>query len=144
MADVYNNIAVGNSGGILVFDLPGGLDKAYGGNVRIFNNHAYSNNAANVGGAGVVGLVPPGTGALILATSDVEMYNNQLTDNATTAVAITSYLLVDDDLANYPPANYGATMGDGWSPTLKNVYLHNNTIARNGDDPQGALLQPHH
>lgn len=139
MADVYNNIAVGNSGGILVFDLPG-LDKAYGGNVRIFNNHAYSNNAANVG-AGVVGLVPPGTGALILATSDVEMYNNQLTDNATTAVAITSYLLVDDDLANYP-ANYGATMGDGWSPTLKNVYLHNNTIARNGDDPQGALLQP--
>lgn len=77
----------------------------------------------------------------MLATSDVEMYNNQITDNDTTAVAITSYLLVDDDLASYP-ANYGATMGNGWSPTLKNVYLHNNTIARNGDNPRGALLQP--
>ncbi|SFM14029.1 parallel beta-helix domain-containing protein [Marinobacter zhejiangensis] len=139
MADVYNNIAVGNSGGILVFDLPG-LDKAYGGNVRIFNNNAYSNNADNVG-AGVVGMVPPGTGILNLATSGVEIYNNQITDNDTTAVAITSYLLVDDDLASYP-ANYGTTMGNGWSPTLKNVYMHNNTIARNGGNPQGTLLQP--
>jgi len=138
MADVYNNIAVGNSGGILVFDLPG-LDKAYGGNVRVFNNQSFSNNAENVG-AGVVGTVPPGTGALVLATSDVEIYNNRFTDNDTTAVALTSYLLVDEDLDSYP-ANYGATMGDGWSPMLKNVYLHNNTIARNGDNPQGALLQ---
>lgn len=139
MADVYNNIAVGNSGGILSFDLPG-LDKAYGGNVRIFNNLAYANNADNVG-AGVVGQVPPGTGVLVLAASGVEIYNNQITDNDTTAVAITSYLLVDDDLASYP-ANYSATMADGWSPTLKNVYLHNNTIARNGDNPRGDLLIP--
>ncbi|MAA66294.1 MAG: hypothetical protein CL581_16175 [Alteromonadaceae bacterium] len=139
MADVYNNIAIGNSGGILAFDLPG-LDKAYGGNVRIFNNQAYGNNADNVG-AGVVGLVPPGTGMLILATSGVEIYDNQITDNDTTAVAITSYLLVDEDLGAYP-ANYGATMANGWSPTLKNVYLHNNTIARNGGNPTGDLLAP--
>ncbi|MDO6443351.1 parallel beta-helix domain-containing protein [Marinobacter sp. 2_MG-2023] len=139
MADVYNNIAVGNSGGILVFDLPG-LDKAYGGNVRVFNNQAYNNNADNVG-AGVVGMVPPGTGVLVLATSDVEIYNNQITDNETTAAAITSYLLVDDDVSSYA-ANYGATIANGWSPTLKNVYLHNNTIARNGANPRGALLAP--
>ena len=139
MADVYNNIAVGNSGGILSFDLPG-LEKAYGGNVRIFNNQIYANNADNVG-AGVVGAVPPGTGVIVLAASGVEIYNNQITDNETTAVAITSYFLIDDDVSSYP-ANYGATMQDGWSPTLKNVYLHNNTIARNGSNPRGDLLAP--
>lgn len=139
MADVYNNIAVGNSGGILVFDLPG-LVKAYGGNVRIFNNQAYNNNADNVG-ANVVGQVPPGTGVIALASSDVEIYNNQITDNDTTAVAITSYFLINEDVASYP-ATFGATMADGWSPTLKNVYLHNNTIARNGSNPRGDLLAP--
>ncbi|WP_309043956.1 parallel beta-helix domain-containing protein [Marinobacter sediminicola] len=137
MADVYNNIAVGNSGGILAFDLPG-LVKAYGGNVRIFNNQVYANNATNVG-ASVVGAVPPGTGVIVLAASDVEIYNNQITDNDTTAIAITSYFLIDDEVAGYP-ANYGPTMTDGWSPTVKNVYLHNNTIARNGNAPRGDLL----
>lgn len=139
MADVYNNTAVGNSGGILSFDLPG-LVKAYGSNVRIFNNQIYANNAENVG-AGTVGAVPPGTGVIVLAASDVEIYNNQITDNETTAIAVTSYFLIDDQVADYP-ANYGATMANGWSPTLKNVYMHNNTIARNGADPRGALLQP--
>nr|WP_257535430.1 parallel beta-helix domain-containing protein [Marinobacter adhaerens] len=139
MADVYNNTAVGNSGGILSFDLPG-LEKAYGRNVRIFNNEIYANNADNVG-AGVVGAVPPGTGVIVLAASDVEIYNNRITDNDTTAVALTSYFLIEEDVEGYP-ANFGATMGDGWSPTLKNVYLHNNTIARNGSDPRGDLIAP--
>lgn len=137
MADVYNNIAIDNAAGILIFDLPG-LNKAFGGNVRIFNNQSISNNSENVG-AGVVGLAPSGTGVLVLATSDVEIYANQITDNDTTAVAMSSYLLVDDDLAGYP-SNFGDTLADGWSPTLKNVSVHSNTIARNGADPQGDLI----
>ncbi|MBW4935380.1 parallel beta-helix domain-containing protein [Marinobacter sp. F4206] len=138
MADVYNNLAAGNTGGILAFDLPG-LEQAYGGNIRIFNNTVYANNAENVG-SGAVGIVPPGTGVLVYAASDVEIYNNQITDNETTAIAIASYFLADDDVANYP-ANYGATMTRGWSPLVKNVYMHNNTIARNGADPRGLLIQ---
>lgn len=137
MADVYNNLAVGNSGGILAFDLPG-LEQAYGGNVRIFNNEVYANNAVNVG-SGAVGIVPPGTGVLVFATSDVEIYNNRITDNDTSAIEIASYFLADSDVANYP-ANYGATMTNGWSPLVKNVYMHNNTIARNSTNPQGVLL----
>lgn len=137
MADVYNNLATGNTGGILAFDLPG-LDQAYGGNIRIFNNTVYANNAENVG-SGAVGIVPPGTGILIFAASDVEVYHNDITDNETTAISIASYFLSDDDVANYP-ANYGTTMANGWSPLVKNVYMHNNLIARNGGDPRGALI----
>jgi parallel beta-helix repeat protein len=142
-ADVYNNLAVGNTGGILVFDLPG-LDQAYGGNVRIFNNKAYANNAENFAGGGAVGIVPPGTGALIFATSGVEMYNNEFTDNETAGIEIASYFMADDDVTNYlvgdGSGNYEATIIDGWSPLIKDVYIHDNTFARNGSNPRGPSI----
>jgi len=137
MADVYNNLAVGNAAGILAFDLPG-LEQGYGGNVRIFSNDAYANNTDNVGN-GAVGIAPPGTGMLIFAVSNVEIYNNNLTDNETSAIELASYFLADSDVENYP-ANYGLTMANGWSPLMKNIYMHDNLIARNGSNPRGSLL----
>lgn len=137
-ADVYNNMATGNTAGILVFDLPG-LTNAYGSNIRVFNNEAYANNAENVG-AGAVGIAPPGTGILVFATSNVEIYNNNITDNETSAIEIASYLMDDDDLANYP-VNYGQAMTNGWTPLVRNVHAHDNFIARNGENPRGILLE---
>lgn len=136
-ADVYNNMATGNTAGILVFDLPG-LTNAYGGNIRVFNNTSYANNAANVG-AGAVGIAPPGTGILVFATSNVEIYNNEITENKTSAIEISSYLMADNNLANYPK-KYGAAMSNGWTPLVRNLYAHDNFIARNGANPQGVLL----
>ncbi len=142
-ADVYNNLAVGNTGGILVFDLPG-LEQAYGGNVRVFNNQAYANNSENFAGGGAVGIVPPGTGALIFATSNVEIYNNEFTDNETAAIEIATYFMADDNVANYVVGDgsgtYEATIAQGWSPLLKNVNIHNNTFARNGSDARGPSI----
>ena len=147
-ADVYNNVAIGNTGGILIFDLPG-LEKAYGKNIRVFNNQMIANNAENVGN-GAVGIVPPGTGALIYATSDVEMYNNVFKDNETISIALTSYFVGDSDFAKYTPSatfpegengSYVETMIDGWSPYIKNIYVHNNEIERSGANPRGALLE---
>lgn len=142
-ADVYNNLAVGNTGGILVFDLPG-LEQAYGGNVRVFNNQAYANNSENFAGGGAVGIVPPGTGALIFATSNVEIYNNEFTDNETAAIEIATYFMADDDVAGYVvgdgSGNYEATIANGWSPLLKNINIHSNTFARNGADPRGPQI----
>lgn len=142
-ADVYNNLAVGNTGGILIFDLPG-LDQAYGGNVRVFNNSAYANNAENFAGGGAVGIVPPGTGALIFATSNVEVYNNEFSENETAAIEIASYFLADDDVANYVigdgSGNYEATIAKGWSPLVKNINVHNNIFARNGGNPRGPQI----
>lgn len=142
-ADVYDNFAVGNTGGILTFDLPG-LTQAFGGNVRIFDNVLYANNAENFAGGGAVSIVPPGTGMLIFATSNVEVYNNTMTDNETSAVEIASYFLSDGDVANYVvgdgSGSYEATMANGWSPMVKNIYLHDNTIQRSGGDPRGSLI----
>lgn len=142
-ADVYDNLAVGNTGGILTFDLPG-LTQAFGGNVRIFDNVLYANNAENFAGGGAVSIVPPGTGMLIFATSNVEVYNNTMTDNETSAIEIASYFLSDDDVASYVvgdgSGSYEATMANGWSPLVKNIYLHDNTIQRSGANPRGSLI----
>ncbi len=139
MADVYNNQAFDNSAGILSFDLPG-LPQAYGGGVRIFSNNTYDNNTTNVG-AGAVSLAPAGTGILIFATSDVEIYNNTITDNETAGIEIASYLLADDDLPNYA-TNYGATIANGWSPLIKNINMHDNTFTDNSLSPlKPGLLQ---
>ena len=36
--------------------------------------------------------------------------------------------------------NYEATMVNGWSPLVKNIYLHDNTVQRSGADPRGSLI----
>ena len=145
-ADVYNNFATGNTGGVLVFDLPG-LDQAYGGNIRIFNNEIYANNAENFAGGGAVGIVPPGTGALVFSASNVEMFNNDMKENDTTGILIASYLLADDGVSTYVVGDgsgrYEPTIANGWSPLVKNINIHNNTFARNGADPRGPKIGGH-
>lgn len=118
-ADVYDNVARGNTGGILVFDLPIGNGK-YGSDVRIFDNVVENNNAPNFAAGcteeqkandtcfeGGVHIVPPGTGVIILSTSNVEIYNNTITDHQTAAVAITSYMMPDDRVAQAPNQDIG-------------------------------------
>lgn len=131
-ADVYENVTFDNTGGILIFDLPG-LDKAFGSNVRIFNNHSYDNNLPNYG-SGFVGYIPKGTGSLVLASDGVEIYNNQFDDNDTQAIALTSFFLIDEDVENYE-ATYLATMMDGWTPITNNIYIHDNSYKNNASDP---------
>lgn len=136
-ADVYENVAFDNTGGLLVFDLDG-LDKASGSNIRIFNNHSYSNNLVNAG-SGFVGYVPKGTGALVLASDGVEIYNNQFDDNNGQAIALTSYFLIDDTMEKYTDAtvegSYVPTMLRGWTPLINNIYIHDNAYKNNSSFP---------
>lgn len=129
-ADVYNNIATLNSGGLLSFDLPS-TNQKFGLNTRWFNNKSYDNNTPNVG-PGTVGQVPTGTGILVLATNDVEIYNNEIYNNKTNAVAITSYFLIEGNTAAYGPE--GSLFGDiagGWTPLTRNVQVHDNVFSNN-------------
>ncbi|MEZ4826928.1 MAG: parallel beta-helix domain-containing protein [Bacteroidia bacterium] len=123
-ADVHDCEAYMNTGGILVFDLPD-LPKKKGGQVRVYNNNVHENNYKNFAPKGnTVATVPPGTGVMVLATSHVEIFDNQIRSNRTAGTAIISYFMTQvpiKDKAYYP------------YPT--NVFIHNNTYFREKVSP---------
>ena len=147
-ADVYNNTAIGNTGGILVFNLPISNNTRYTQNVRVFDNEVISNNAPNFAASGSsnpagVHIVPPGTGIILLAAQDVEIFNNTITDNETMGIAITSFLLPDGDIETYADADrYQSILVSGWNPLMKSVYIHDNTITQSTYKPQPGKLEP--
>lgn len=108
-ADVFDNEATNNTGGILIFDLPDLVQKK-GGYIRVFRNHVHHNNHVNFAPKGnIVGKVPLGTGIMIMATNNVEVYSNQIINNKTTGTAIVSYYISENpikDSSYYPyPSN---------------------------------------
>lgn len=120
-ADVYGNLATDNTGGILVFDLPG-LSQP-GHHTRIFNNTSVRNNTSNFAPAGnIVGKVPTGTGIMILSTDHVEVFNNTVTGNKTTSLFLVSYeaiSLID-----------GTAMPENFDAYPVNIDIHNNIMQR--------------
>lgn len=104
-ADVYDNEAWNNTGGLLVFDLPDLLKKK-GGFTRLFNNHVHDNNHINFAPKGnIVGKVPQGTGVMLMAANNVEIFGNRITDNISVGTAIVSYYISENpikDSAYYP------------------------------------------
>ena len=118
-ADVYNNKAIGNTGGILVFDLPDLVQKK-GGHVRVHHNLVKDNNLANFAPKGnIVGNVPKGTGMMVLATSNVELFENQIINHATIGVAIISYFMTENEIKDKEYDPYPTT-----------VAVHHNTFER--------------
>ena len=125
-ADVYDNTAEDNTGGILVFDLPG-LPQQGGHDVRVFNNSIVHNNTDNFAPEGnIVGEVPRGTGIIIMANSNVEIFSNRIDDHETVGIAVVSYIN-DDDADDFTDS--------GYYPHPKSVQIHNNEISRSGSNP---------
>ncbi|MBU2918615.1 right-handed parallel beta-helix repeat-containing protein [Psychrosphaera sp. F3M07] len=146
-ADVYDNYAYMNTGGILVFDLPIANGR-FGVGTRVFNNVSVSNNEENFAAHGVVGLVPPGTGMLLLASDTVEVFDNDFSGNETFSVVGVSHFLVNIDVTDYignpatgAPGAYSSIIANGWRPTLRAINIHNNRITNSGTNPRGALLE---
>jgi parallel beta-helix repeat protein len=118
-ADVYDNEVFNNTGGILVFDLPDLMQKQ-GGFVRVFRNKIRNNNHNNFAPKGnIVGKVPPGTGLMILATRNVEAFENVITDNITAGTAIISYHMTENPVTDKT-----------YDPFPSNIYIHNNQYQR--------------
>ncbi len=152
--DVYGNLAFANTGGVLLFDLPGATTLGrLVDDVRIFDNVIRDNNLVNyvdttcqngLGGCGVVGIVPPGTGIVILSGRNGEFFNNTITNHDSMAVAMTSYLLVNENPAAYDPtsgSSEGSAIAAGWNPVPTNMYFHDNDIVNVGANPNGALIE---
>ncbi|MEY2885103.1 MAG: hypothetical protein RL490_2827 [Pseudomonadota bacterium] len=101
-ADVHDNVATNNAGGILVFDLPD-LPQQGGHSIRLFRNQVIANNHPNFAAPGnIVASVPPGTGVMVMANRDVHVVDNDIKDNAGNAVMVVAYQNKFTD-ANYHP-----------------------------------------
>ena len=132
-ADVYDNIATNNTGGVLVFDLPN-LEVQGGQSTRVFNNDIYENNTANFAPPGnIVGNVPPGTGLLVLANDNIEVFENRFADNKSVNIMVYSFVLG------------GRTIDDpNYDPYPEQIYIHDNEYSGGGTEPGHALLKKWH
>lgn len=129
-ADVYENIATNNTGGILVFDLPN-IEVQGGQSTRVYNNEVFANNTANFAPEGnIVGQVPQGTGIMVMANDDIEIFNNNIYDNQTVGITIVNYEIVS------------STDDPDYDPLPERIYIHDNTFTNNSYDPRdlGAVI----
>jgi parallel beta-helix repeat protein len=127
-ADVHDNLATDNSGGILVFTMPD-LPTKEGRHCRVFHNKVLANNHDNFAPKGnIVATVPPGTGVMIMANDEVEVFENTIDRNQTAGLSVVSYLLTDKPLSD-----------DKYDPFCEAIYVHDNVFTANGTKPSGRL-----
>jgi parallel beta-helix repeat protein len=119
---VQDNTATRNTGGLLVFDLPG-LPVMNGGNVILRRNLIVRNDTPNFAPPGnIVASVRRGTGVLVMANDGVLIEENTLALNATAHIMVIAYTQPFED------ARY--------NPHARNVIVGRNDFRRGGDDPQ--------
>ena len=127
-ADVHDNVATNNTGGILVFNLPG-LQVQNGSVTRVFHNEIYENNTRNFAPSGnIVGLVPTGTGMAILAAHQVEIFDNTIRDHKSINIGIISYVPTGKTFSDVNYDQY---------PTA--ISIHDNRLTGTSDMPTGML-----
>ena len=118
-----------NTGGVLVFDLPN-LPIQGGQGTRVFNNRIFENNTENFAPPGsTVGAVRPGTGLLILANDNIEVFENQFADNNNVNIMIYSYTLG------------GRSSEDpNYDPYPEQINIHDNRFNGGGSAPRHPYL----
>lgn len=128
-ADVYANEVRHNTGGILVFDLPG-LPMQGGRETRVFRNHVLDNNTPNFAPEGnIVATVPAGSGIMVSANRDVEIFANRIQEHGTAAVLVLSYLITDRPFDD-----------PDYDPYPERVHIHGNHFGRSGYAPDSEPL----
>ncbi len=119
-AEVHNNYATNNTGGILVFKLPG-PPLQIGEDHYLHHNVTENNNTPNFG-SGTVGVVPDGTGFLILTDKRTEYeYNISRNNNSL------GFAMIDQEIVNFlalpsPPV---------FSPTSPDQAVEDSSVRRN-------------
>ena len=118
-AEVYENEATENTGGILVFDLPDLILKK-GGYTKVYKNNVHHNNFLNFAPKGnIVGKVPDGTGVLILAANHVDIFDNQIINNKSMGVGVISYFTTENKIKD-----------KSYYPYSEAVSIHDNVFER--------------
>ncbi|MCB9682901.1 MAG: right-handed parallel beta-helix repeat-containing protein [Alphaproteobacteria bacterium] len=157
-ADVYGNTAEDNTGGLVVFDLPG--NPIIGRDIHIHENIVRNNNRPNFGPSGTVRQIPAGTGTFAMASRRVEIESNTYENNGSVDIALISGLAIEPDVSKW--ALDTATLVGTWEDLdldveggvthnfrTDGVYVHDNTHTGGGtaidngsidDRPLGFLL----
>lgn len=116
--EVYGNIAKENTGGMLIFDMPD-LPQANGDRIKFYDNVMENNNGENFAPKGmVVSTIPPGSGMIIMSHSNIEMYNNTISNHKTLGIAVNSWLFTGVPYKN-----------EEFDPYSSNIYIHDNKIS---------------
>lgn len=124
-ADVYENVAINNTGGILVFNMPN--LPVEGHTTRVFNNQIHNNNTANFAPPGTaVSSVPAGSGVLINSNDKVEIFNNDFSGNQTANIIVSSY---------YSAGYNQRQMAESFDPYPETIFIYDNIFGPGGNAP---------
>ncbi len=124
-ADVYDNVAINNTGGILIFNMPN--LPVEGHTTRVYNNRVHQNNTDNFAPPGTaVASVPAGSGIIINSNDKVEIFDNDLGHNKTANILISSYFS-----AGYSERE----MAEAFDPYPETIFIYNNTFTEGGAAP---------
>lgn len=130
-ADVYENVATNNTGGILVFNMP--ALKQAGSTTRVYDNKVFANNLSNFGHAGTpVASVPAGTGVIVNSNDKVEIFNNEISDNKTSNVIISSL---------FETGYSEEEKSDTFDPYPESIFIYGNTFSGGGNAPDRVGLE---
>jgi len=131
-ADVYGNITNENTGGILVFNMPD-LPQP-GHSTRVYQNTVIGNNTDNFGAAGTpVASVPAGSGIVINSNDKVEIFDNDIADNDTANIIVSSYYATGFQGTREMSADY--------DPYPETIYIYGNRFSGGGSSPDGLDLK---
>lgn len=131
-ADVYENEAKDNTGGVLVFNMPH-LEQPTQ-NVRVFKNVIESNNLKNFAAKGTaVASVPAGSGVIVQAADQIEIFDNDIADNKTANIIVSSYF----------SANYSEKFEESatFDPYPEAIHIYANRFRGGGANPDNLELQ---
>jgi len=127
-ADVHDNTTRHNTGGILVFNMPN--LPVPGHTTRVFHNIVESNNTGNFAAKGsAVSSVPAGSGIVINSNRLVEIFDNDIVDNGTDNLSVSSY---------YSTGFMNKRgVSEAYDPYPEAVYIYGNRFKGGGDAPDG-------
>ena len=127
---VENNEIYNNTAGILVFLLPNNPSKI-SLNCKVVNNIVYDNNHENFADEGaIVGLVPSGTGILVMAADEVEVARNEIRGNKTSGIGMVGLDIV-----------FGEGSAYDVDPLPDKNWIHDNKMHENGSNPDPSLAE---
>jgi parallel beta-helix repeat protein len=131
-ADVYGNTATNNTGGILVFNMPNITQPGH--STRVHGNKVFKNNTGNFAAKGAaVASVPAGSGIVVNSNDKVEIFDNDVSDNDTANVIVSSYW--STGYMN----KYG--VAKAYDPYPEDIYIYGNRFTGGGSSPDGLDLK---